>query len=151
MPAELIELQQADLHTLWPFLERGLIDVHRKLKTGWLPEDIYAALRSQQVNCVLARRAGHYLGFLIYNKQIRAFNFIPELFVWCAWSRPLREQSANDEIPLVVQEVWQYLINVAKTQYGTNEISWNTRPGRAKAFARKFGWQPSWVTMTAKV
>jgi len=148
---ELFDLKQEDLHRYWPFLLRGVADIRRDLKTNWLPEDIYSALRQAQVSCVLARRADRLLGFLVYSKQQRIFSYEPELFVWAAWNLPLREQLPEDEMPTTVARVWQYIVSVAKNQYGTDEITWLTRPGRAKAFARKFGWRPVWVTMAAKV
>lgn len=152
MTAELFELRQEQLHELWDaILERGLIDIRRDMKPNWRIEDVYSALRAQQVNCVLARRAGRILGFLIYSKQLRIFNFLPEMFVWAAWNLPIREWQPDDDMAGTVAAVWNYIANIAKTSYGTNEITWVTRPSRAKAFARKFGWQPAWVTMTAKV
>jgi hypothetical protein len=151
-PAELFELKQEDLHHYWEsLLQRGVADIKRDMKPNWLPEDIFSALRQQQVSCVIARRAERLLGFLIYSKQLRIFNYQPELFVWCAWNLPLKEWLPTDDMPAVVTQVWTYVANVAKSQYGTTEITWITRPGRAKAFGRRFGWQPAWVTMTAKV
>jgi hypothetical protein len=149
--AELYELKPEQLHEYWPFLLRGVTDLKRTMKTNWIPEDIYSALRTSQVNCVIPRRGDRLLGFLIYSKQLRIFNFLPEMFVWAAWNLPIREWQPDDDMAGTVAAVWNYIANIAKTSYGTNEISWVTRPSRAKAFARKFGWQPTWVTMTAKV
>lgn len=152
MQTELIELKQEDLHHLWEIiLRRGVNDIKRTMKPSWVPEDIYAALRNGQISCVAARRGDRFLGFLLYNKQFRLFNYAPELFVWCAWNLPVKEWLPEDEMPKVVGRVWEYIANVAKTQYGTNDITWVTRPSRAKAFTRKFGWQPTWVTLTARV
>lgn len=152
LPAELYELRQEDLHRYWEALiQRGVVDIKRSLKPNWRVEDIYAALRNQQVSCVIPRRADRLLGFLIYNRQLRIFSYEPECFIWAAWTLPIREWQPGDDMPGVVRTVWEYIANVAKNQYQTNQISWNTRPGRAKAFSKKFGWKATWVTMTAEV
>jgi hypothetical protein len=151
MPAELFELRQEQLHEMWPFILRGLDYVKKKLKPNWIPPDLYAFLRNGQLNCIIARRAERLLGFVIYGRQLRPFDFKPELFVWVAYELPMREWEPADEMPVTVQKIWQYLANLAKTQYQTDEITWLTRPGRAKAFARKFGWKPSWVTISVKI
>jgi hypothetical protein len=148
---ELIELKPEELHRFWPFLLRGMLDVKHDMQPNWIPEDLYAALKQAQVNCVMARRDERMLGFLVYSKQQRIFNYEPELFVWCAWNIPMREWLPDDDMAAVVARVWAYIANIAKTVYGTSEITWVTRPRRAKAFERKFGWPASWVTITAKV
>jgi hypothetical protein len=171
---ELFELKQEDLHKFWPFLLRGITDIKRTLKPHWIPEDIYSALRAGQVSCLLARRAvglafaysgspgpkdafasdpseGRLLGFLIYNRQLRPFSFESEAFIWCAWNLPIKEWLPDDDMRQAVTSCFDYVANVARTQYGTSEISWITRPGRAKAFQKKFGWRASWVTMSARV
>lgn len=148
---ELFEVKPEELHHYWPFLSRGMQDVKRDMKPNWIPEDLYAAIKGTQVNCVMARRGERLLGFLIYSKQQRIFNYDPELFVWCAWNIPIKEWLADDNMSEVVANVWKYIANVAKTSYGTNEITWVTRPRRAKAFWRKFGWSPTWVTLTVRV
>lgn len=151
MSAELYELKPEELHQYWAFLARGMTAIKRKLKPNWIPEDMYAALRSAAVSCVIARRNERLLGFLIYSKQIRPFNFAPELFVWVAWNLPVREWLPDDNMQSAILAVLQYIAKVAKSQYQTDQISWITRPSRAKAFARKYGWGQDWVTMTVRV
>lgn len=151
-PLELVEVKQEDLHRLWDaIIQRGVLDIKRVQKPEWRPEDIYAALRNGLVNCVFARRAERLLGFLIYNRQQRPFSYRTELFVWLAWNLPIREWLPNDDMQAAVTGVWNYIANIAKTQYQTDQISWITNPSRAKAFTKRFGWRPTWVTMTAKV
>ena len=149
--AELHELKPEELHKFWPLLRRGVNDIKRKCKPNWVPEDIYSAIRTAQVNCVISLRGERFLGFVIYSKQLRIFNYLPELFVWLAWNLPVREWLADDDMPAAVTQVWQYIANVARTQYQTDQITWITPPGRARAFSRRFGWRAAWVTMTAKV
>jgi hypothetical protein len=149
--ADLIEVKPEQLHDFWPFLMRGVADIKRQFKPNWLPEDIFSAIRVQQVNCVIARRAERLLGFVVYSKQLLPFSFAPEAFVWLAWNLPIREWHPDDRMPSTVKQVWDYIADIARKQYGTDRVTWVTTPSRARAFARKFGWEPSWVTMTAKV
>jgi len=151
--AELFELKQEDLHIYWQaIIERGAADIKRTLKPSWIVPDIYSLLRNQQVTCLLARgHHGRLLGFIIYNRQQRLFSYEPELFVWLAYNLPIREWKPEDDMPGTVRQVWQYLQNVARTQYQTDQITWITKPSRARAFGKRFGWQPSWVTITVRV
>ena len=153
---ELFELKADELHRYWPFLLRGIAYVKRTCKPSWIAEDIYAALRLGQVQCVLARRtdpdgAGRLLGFVVYNKQLKLFNFQPECFIWIAWNLPMREWQLEDQMKKTVRQVWDYVANIARTQYQSDTITWITTPSKARAFQRKFGWHPAWVTVEAKV
>ena len=150
--AELFELKQEDLHHLWEsIIQRGCIDIKRTLKPSWKIEDIYSLLRNGQVNCVLPRRGSKLLGFVIYNRQLRLFSFEPELFIWVGWNLPIREWEPEDQMPNTVRQVWDYVAKVAKEQYSTDQITWITKPSRAKAFMRRFGFTPAWVTMTVRI
>lgn len=155
--AELFELKQEDLHLYWDaIIQRGALDIKRDMKPSWRVEDIYSLLRNQQVTCALLRsthgpHAGRLLAYIIFNKQFRLFSYEPECFIWLAWNLPMREWDPQDNMPAVVRQGWDHVAKVAKEQYLTDQITWITRPSRAKAFMRKFGWQPAWVTMTVKV
>ena len=150
--AELFDLKQEELHLYWEaILHRGAADIKRDHKPSWRVEDIYSLLRNQQVTCTIARRGPRLLGFIIYNRQQRLFSFEPECFVWLGWNLPMREWVAEDHMPDVVEQVWNHVATVAKTQYQTDQITWITKPSRAKAFMRRFGWKPAWVTITVKV
>lgn len=153
-PLNLFDLKPEHLHAFWPFIRMGLEDIKRKMGPDYIPEDVYTSIRNGHVTCTMIRRGGRDLGFVIYYRQVRPFSARPELFVWVAWNRPYprvrngvlistEHRLPADGMEEVVPTAWQYLINVAKTQYGTDQISWITRPKRAKAFARKYGWEPA--------
>lgn len=108
---------------------------------------MYAALRGAQVNCVMARGLhNRLLGFQIYSKQLRPFSYEPELFIWAAWDLPIREWLDIDDMTNMVAMMWRYIENIAMTNYGTDHIAMVTKYSRAKAFAKKFGWKPTYVT-----
>jgi hypothetical protein len=141
-PLTLFELKPERLHELWPFIQRGLIAVEKKVKPDWRPEDVYAALRAGQASCVIVEQGSARLGFLVYYRQIRPFSGKPELFVWAAWDIGLR--------PDVISAVWRYINNVAISNYGTDVITWGTSARRARSFERKYGWKPAFVTFHIK-
>jgi len=143
---DLYEMKQEELHHFWPFLQRGVNDIHHDLKPNWLPEDIFAVLRNQQVSCVIARRGKRLLAFAIYSRQLRYFSFLPEIFIWVGWTIPMREWQPEDDMPTVAPTVVGYIVDQARKQ-GIDQVTWITRPNRAKAFARKFGWKPAWTTI----
>lgn len=151
MAIEISDLKQEEMHKLWPFIRSGLADIRRVFKPNWIEEDIYAAVRNTQVNAIYMHRGERLLGFVVFNKQYRLFSYQPEMFIWAAWILPVRDWLKEDDMPLMVPTTWNYLTNVAKTQYQTDQITWITRPGRAKAFARKWGWKPQWVTVSVQV
>lgn len=148
---DIFELRQEEFHRYWPFIKQGLDDVKRKIKPNWIAEDMYAALRAGQVNCVLGRINGRLMGYIIFGRQLRPFSFAPELFVWVYWCLPLRDWPDQEDMLQLGRDAWAWLANVAKTQYGTDQITWVTTPKRAQGFERRWGYQPTWVTMTVKV
>lgn len=147
---ELFELKQEDLQRYWPFLRRGLDDIKRKIRPNWLPEDIFTVLRAGQVSCVIGRRGTRLLGFQVYSKQQRPFSYEPELFIWAAWNLPLRERQGDDDMRELVLAMWRHVGNVATSNYGTDNIAWMTRYGRAKAFKEKYGWRPAYAAFQVK-
>lgn len=149
LPAiELFELKQEQLHEFWPFLLRGLTDIKKSIVPNWIPEDMYSALRERQVACLIGRIDDQLIGFIIYSRQLRSFNFKPELFIWCYWAIPLREWPAEADVLQLGQKAWAFLVEVAEKQYNAEEITFVTTPSRARAFERKWKLRPAWVTLT---
>lgn len=150
-PLTLFELKPDQLHQWWPLLKRGLDEIKRKIGPDYIPEDIYAALRNGQTSCVIAQRSSRPLGFVVYYKQLRPFSARPELFIWAAWDLPYQLRQEGDDVDEMVARMWEYLTLVAKNAYGTDQIAWMTKPRRASAFARKFGWQPTFTLFQVTV
>lgn len=147
-PLDLVEVKPETLHHFWPFIDKGLKSVIRKVQPDWIEGDIYAALRGAQANAVIAVRGGHYLGFSVYYKQPRPFSLKPELFIWATYTIPLKERRPNDNVPAAFQAVWRYLERIAIYGYGTRSLAWiSTRKG----FERQYGWRPRFMMFSVEV
>ncbi len=150
-PVSLVEVKPETLHQHWPFIERGLLHVVRRVKPDWIPNDIYSALFTGATSCVVASRNGRNLGFVVYYRDVRFFSKTPQLFIWAAYDLPFRERTNLDNLPDVVSTVWRYLTVVAKGNFGTSVISWITTASRAEAFRRKYRWLPRYATFQVDV
>jgi hypothetical protein len=96
-------LNPADLHAVWPFISRGLDVVRAKSICDWINEDIYNALRTGNAFCLIPFFQNQPLGFAIYYFTTTPFSNKKECLVWVAWSIPLRERSAADEVDDVIK------------------------------------------------
>jgi len=150
-PVLLSETKPETLHQDWQFIEQGLTAVIKRVKPDWIAADIYAALATGAANCVMARRAGKDLGFVVYYRQQRPFSKKPELFIWAAYTVPFKQRSQTDNVPDLVATVWRYLVIVAKSNFGTSVIAWITTAKRAESFRRKYRWLPRYVTFQVEV
>jgi hypothetical protein len=149
-PLVLFEVTPERLQDLWPFLRRGLEDIKRKQKPDWIPESVFAALATGGTQCVIASRGDRLLGFEVFYKQIKPWSRKPELFIWAAWDLPIREWQEGDDMPEMVAAMWRYVNNVAISNYGTDVITWGTTLSRARAYEKKYGWKPKYVTFYEK-
>lgn len=150
-PLSAIEVTPQTLHVHWPFVRRGLDSICHRIHPDWVPEDIYSALRMASVNCAIIQRAGKSLCFGVYYRENRVFSGKHHLFLWAGWALPESERTEADNVPEAFAYGWRYLRLTAKTVFGTDYIWWITSPGRAKAFERKYGWKPKFVTIEVKV
>ena len=150
-PVQLSEIRPETLHTHWPFIRSGLDSIVQKVHPDWIPENVFSALATGHANCVLAQRGGKDIGFVVYYRQPRPFSMKPDLFIWAAYSIPFKQRSPADNVPDVIATVWRYLANTAKSNFGTSVIAWITTPSRARAFKKKYGWSPSFVTFHTEV
>lgn len=121
------------LRQLWPFVERGLETILRKVKPRptWLPSDVYSSLLSGQSQLCLAKRSDRNLGFFVWYLERDAWSGESSVFCWCAWTIPLKERIATDNIDEVVALTIQFL----KSILGKPFKMVSSRPG----FATKLG------------
>jgi hypothetical protein len=149
-PLILFEVTPERLQDLWPFLRRGLDSVHKRMHPDWLPESVFTALAMGGASCVIAQRRNRLLGFQVYYRQLKPWSKKPELFIWAAWDLPIKEWQEGDDIPEMVAAMWRYVNNIAISNYGTDVITWGTTVGRARAYEKKYGWKPKYVTFYIK-
>lgn len=138
----LTTIKPAELHVYWPFLERGLNDIHKRTKPDWLPPDVFMALRADAATACLVLRDARLLGFIIWHRQERVFSHILDVFVWAAWSLPLREQLSTDNMPEAVARGYEYLLGIKQAIGASRIIMISPRKG----FQRKYGFKPLFTT-----
>jgi hypothetical protein len=139
-PFSFVPMRSNDLHQYWPFLRRGLETICRKVKPApdWIPEDIYAALRTEIAVALIGSRGPRQLGFVIYHKLERPHSHLLDMFVWAWWAIPLGERLPSDNIPECMSLGWEYLREVKKALGANRIIGISSRPGIIKKYGFKF-------------
>lgn len=95
-------IKPADLHTYWTLIRPGLEYVKSVADDGWIPEDVYSALKANTATLHIGQdEAGEYLGFVV-------LSLVPhwdgqEMNVWVAYS------AVTDKQPILMwqEQIWQ--------------------------------------------
>lgn len=77
-------IPQADLQEAWKIIRPGLEKVHKHSVSGWIPEDVYVALRAGHSTLHLAYVEGDYAGFMVLTPQ--GVWDGKALHIWCAYN-----------------------------------------------------------------
>ena len=141
-PVVITPVRPTELHSVWPFLERGLSDIVCKIEPDWIPADVYGAIRAEVATAVIVTRAERRLGFGIWHKQERPWSHKLDIFVWAVWAIPLRERIPSDNLPEVMYRGIQYLYGV-KAALGANAV---IMVSSRKGFARHYGFKQRFIT-----
>lgn len=120
------------LHTVWPFLLRGLHDIIKKTHPDWLPEDVFTGLRTGGATCLILWAGPRPIGFTIYHINQLPFSGKKELFVWCSWTIPLRDRLASDEVDKGIAFCFEYLCNTGRAGGATTVAALSPRKGWLK-------------------
>ena len=73
-------INPADLHTVWPQVKIGVECVLRKTKEKFLPEDVYAAIKSGSAQLFMVQD-----GFTVLQNLRDQFTNEPVLHIWIAY------------------------------------------------------------------
>ena len=141
-PVVIFLVKPTELHTYWPFLERGLKDIHRKVEPDWIPPDVYGALRAEAATAAIASRDHRWLGFAIYHRQERPWSHKSDLFIWCLWNIPLRERLPTDDVPEAMQRGIQYLKEVQRMMGAERMVSITSR----RSIVQRYGKRELFIT-----
>lgn len=91
-----------ELHQYWELIKPGLIEI-QKSSDGWIPEDVYAALRNNQATLHLDF-AEEYGGFVVLQEQVNYDG--KALHIWCAFSRSIKPITVYiPEIELLARKI----------------------------------------------
>ena len=104
------------LHETWPFIKRGLEAIVRKTPNiRWIPEDVYAALQHNNASAYLVRdnHSGRVMGFFVVHPQNTGFSDRTELFLWAAWTIPLRERMNGDNVDGAIRAAIEHMVKLA--------------------------------------
>lgn len=118
-----------NLHSVWPYVKRGLLRLLEVSSERWLPEDVFTHLKIARAQLFLAYDGDHCRGFFI--TQTLKDNFTNEtyLLVWVTWAEPtVGEHYAG--VGAFVTDVLEYLDNLARA----------VKAGSIRMYGRK-GWE----------
>ena len=86
---DIVVIDPADLHSVWPDVRASLEKVLRKSPSRWLPEDVFTAIRSANATLYVVQENGCYIGCFVL--QLRAEFDGPVVFCWIAEGKFLFE------------------------------------------------------------
>lgn len=96
MSVSILPVAPEALHDTWPWVRDGLLEVIKRGKERWIPEDVYAALRNATAHLYLVQRNAEEMGFLVLQKLAGLDG--TTLFVWAGWCEPRAFIEARQEV-----------------------------------------------------
>lgn len=135
-----IEIPPTKLHQVWPFVLPGLQAIIRKTKPSWIAEDIYSALRTGAALLLISLSAEKPIGFTITYFNEIPFSGQKEYFVWCAWTIPPAQRTAEDDVGSAVRHTFARIEAIARQGGATKVTCLSPRPGFGK-WAAQFGFK----------
>ena len=157
LPVQIDHVKPEQLHDVWDWV-RGrkasmvLIDDHRtfryatgieriiaKVKPDWKPEDLYASARAGLANLYIVKRGDRKLGFFAIYRQNRPFSGRAELFLWCAYTIPIREREPDDNLDEAIRASIEFMYQHARANSCDSVVMLSTRKGLERfGFTRTF-------------
>lgn len=84
------------LHSVWPYVKRGLERVREVSPERWLPEDLYAHLRIGRAHLYTGWHEERYLGFFITENKRDPFTNDAFVNVWVLFAEPQQGEHFAD-------------------------------------------------------
>lgn len=82
--SQLLPVNPVDLQSHWEEIRAGLLVVQKKASDGWIPEDIYHAIKACTSFLYLAYVDQEYVGFIVVT-PMQCFD-MKKLHIWCAYN-----------------------------------------------------------------
>ena len=70
----------------WGWIDNGLQTIIGKTRDGWMPLDVWTALRANTSFLYAISKDGDDIGFLVLRQDQHHDG--PCLFIWCMWAEP---------------------------------------------------------------
>ena len=86
----MIKLEQIPalkLHEVWPQVLPGLEVVRKRVSPEWMPEDVYATLKTNLATLYMCYSEGEYMGFMVLAPKLDEYSGKRSLLVWIAYSK----------------------------------------------------------------
>lgn len=131
-PVIIAQVNPQFIHDIYPFLLRGMLAIKKRVPADSEPEDVYAAIRNGGAQAHIISRGERRLGFIVTYKQTRPFSGRKELFLWLAWSIPLRERQEGDNVPDAVEQAMAFMREQARATGCDSIVHMSSRRGFEK-------------------
>lgn len=79
----MIPVHPDNLREVWDFVREGLLCVQERATDGWIPEDVYMAIKNGHSTLHIARESGENTGFVVVTPT-RDFRGL-KLHIWAAY------------------------------------------------------------------
>lgn len=118
------------LHDVWPRVRAGLEVILTRSRDNWIPEDVYAALKSKGSILVIGQHDGAFVGFVVLTMN-KGFDGL-EGHIWAAYNISKSEY---------IHDAWPQIQGLCRAS-GCRRITMSsTRKGWAK-LGEKLGLEP---------
>ena len=114
-PLSFTRVPGPSLHRYWDFCNFGLEEIHRRYKTDWRPEDVYAAILLGVTELWLISRARP-IGF--FTGQLKQNDYTAEqyYFIWHLWSLPRAQRRPSDGILEAHQPTAEFIKQLVRSK-----------------------------------
>lgn len=114
-PLSFMNVPASNLHRYWDFVNYGLDEIHRKYRTEWLPEDVYAAIMVGVTELWLIERQ-RTIGF--FTGQVKKNDYNGELyyFVWHLWALPASRRRPEDGVLQAHRPVAEFIKQLVRSK-----------------------------------
>ena len=147
-PCLITPIAPEDLQAVWPFVRgekrpipTGLERLILKVKPDFVQEDVFSAIKSGWAKLFIVTRGGRRLGWFVNYIQRRPFSQTPELFLWCAYTIPIRERLMDDDIDDALRQSLEFMHEQKRQANADRIVMMSTRKG-----FQRFGFKESFTT-----
>jgi hypothetical protein len=97
IPLEFHLIPAVELHPYWEFVRRGLEEIKQKIRIAvWIPEDVYAAIRSGHTELWIVSRDGSPQAFWAAYLQQQAFTGVLQYWLWIMYALKPKDREPGD-------------------------------------------------------
>lgn len=94
------KIEPEQLHSVWAEVREGLVEVQKYSRDGWLPEDVYAGVKTGSALLYHCED-----GFFVITNIMQSYNGGRELHIWIAYGKGMVGQHYSPQVEDVARSL----------------------------------------------